>query len=686
MKAKLLFLTVLLLLTGTIYAKNGKIKYGKHIRYEGEIVDKQANGLGALNVYDVTDKDKVIFSIGGSFSSTFTKEESNNLKKTTEIELKSQYVKNYKDFLFDQSILKVKDGIVQVKKGWKYCGDIEIIIRDYSKTDSCTVEFVLNNGRFINDENITEIVTEKITGNIVAPKKSTEISFSPSVDGQIHAHVNHSAVLAEAKAVLNFNSAVMKSIDLGGFEGNVYLEDDGSLGVEFGQVDYFNTRYNLKQMYGELFIVGISREEVTFDFKNCLYLKALNVIDDNFIINGEIVDIDAQLYQGEVSNSTGSFSGKYYIICEEADPDNYIRQIDLESIQYESGTLNIGSGNEIYNGSWEKNGNFHGTCSTKDGTYEGDWANGNLHGTFTNGNETYVGDWDTSHNFHGTYSNKELSLNLTECSKNDSIMQGIGERVFLPDSVIYNGSFIGTQRHGEGTIKYKDFTLLTGTWANDTLLAGQATLSLNKQIFPFDIKQTEEGYAYMLNGKDTGVSTDIPSLFYDLNNLIIEKFRKEILSNSDVAKANRLFKGKEFFGTVDMSILLPDNLDGLLASDFVDKIGSFCLDVYFTSQNTCTYKMYLDTSRRTYGYNSFDAYGALMGSNPLANDILIELFRAAMKDFQETTDCIYKVKGDSVLFYDANTLKFCDGMRIVGGGQKLQRHEAHGVRTISKVD
>ncbi|MDE6498921.1 MAG: hypothetical protein K2L21_09715, partial [Muribaculaceae bacterium] len=58
-----LFLTVL-----AAEAKTGKIKFGKYVYYEGEVVNKQPDGNGSLVLVSPTDKKNVVATITGQFA------------------------------------------------------------------------------------------------------------------------------------------------------------------------------------------------------------------------------------------------------------------------------------------------------------------------------------------------------------------------------------------------------------------------------------------------------------------------------------------------------------------------------------------------------------------------------------------------------------------------------------------
>lgn len=62
-----LFIAIILLAVGVTNAKNGKIKYGKYIYYEGEFINKQPMGRGNLVLMSPSDKNKIIALIVGEF-------------------------------------------------------------------------------------------------------------------------------------------------------------------------------------------------------------------------------------------------------------------------------------------------------------------------------------------------------------------------------------------------------------------------------------------------------------------------------------------------------------------------------------------------------------------------------------------------------------------------------------------
>ena len=49
-------------------AKSGKIKYGKFLIYEGEVVDKQPSGVGTLKGINPENKKEYAFTIDGVFN------------------------------------------------------------------------------------------------------------------------------------------------------------------------------------------------------------------------------------------------------------------------------------------------------------------------------------------------------------------------------------------------------------------------------------------------------------------------------------------------------------------------------------------------------------------------------------------------------------------------------------------
>ncbi len=64
-----LVLLTFLLFSSCLYAKEGKIKYGKTILYEGEVLNKQPNGKGTLSVIRPSHAD-VRLKIDGMFTGT----------------------------------------------------------------------------------------------------------------------------------------------------------------------------------------------------------------------------------------------------------------------------------------------------------------------------------------------------------------------------------------------------------------------------------------------------------------------------------------------------------------------------------------------------------------------------------------------------------------------------------------
>ena len=67
MKKNILIL-LMLSITLTISAKPGKIKYGKFLIYEGEVVDKQPSGAGTLKAIEPKNKKEYAFTIEGVFN------------------------------------------------------------------------------------------------------------------------------------------------------------------------------------------------------------------------------------------------------------------------------------------------------------------------------------------------------------------------------------------------------------------------------------------------------------------------------------------------------------------------------------------------------------------------------------------------------------------------------------------
>lgn len=63
-----LLLTIVLLGLGLINAKTGKVKYGKYIVYEGEVVNKEPMGLGRLSLISPSDKKNMAMVIAGDFN------------------------------------------------------------------------------------------------------------------------------------------------------------------------------------------------------------------------------------------------------------------------------------------------------------------------------------------------------------------------------------------------------------------------------------------------------------------------------------------------------------------------------------------------------------------------------------------------------------------------------------------
>lgn len=67
---KLLFLLLMFAIGLAASAKPGKIKYGKFLVYEGEVVDKQPSGGGILTAINPSDKKENIFRIAGVWNGT----------------------------------------------------------------------------------------------------------------------------------------------------------------------------------------------------------------------------------------------------------------------------------------------------------------------------------------------------------------------------------------------------------------------------------------------------------------------------------------------------------------------------------------------------------------------------------------------------------------------------------------
>ena len=67
MKKNILIL-LMLSITLTISAKPGKIKYGKYLIYEGEVVDKQPSEAGTLKAIEPKNKKEYAFTIEGVFN------------------------------------------------------------------------------------------------------------------------------------------------------------------------------------------------------------------------------------------------------------------------------------------------------------------------------------------------------------------------------------------------------------------------------------------------------------------------------------------------------------------------------------------------------------------------------------------------------------------------------------------
>lgn len=64
----LLFFAVLILSIGIADAKPQKIKYGKYVYYEGEVVNKQPNGKGSLVLVSPTNKKENVATLTGDFA------------------------------------------------------------------------------------------------------------------------------------------------------------------------------------------------------------------------------------------------------------------------------------------------------------------------------------------------------------------------------------------------------------------------------------------------------------------------------------------------------------------------------------------------------------------------------------------------------------------------------------------
>lgn len=437
---KIISILLLLLFTVGCWAKDGKIKYGKCIRYEGEIVDKNPSGNGKLIIFDDVNDKKILMTICGAFSTSY-------YEPDKELNLIPITVNNGMVEYFDDK--------------WSYYGETTIKVFIYPKSKEQTLHVELKSPELQHPKQFAKKIVSKTTISFKFDIDKNQIDYSSNSNIAKPMEV----IIPEYDMILQQNFSDMspwKESKNGSFEGTVMLNEDGSLSDFAGDFLSEQAIYRIKSLGTNCFVNEIFYKGNHFGLiDDQLFLDKVKIDNDQCKVSGELFDSSIFLYKGEYSQSDSQFNGTFILTNRESTPLDFYRGINSNSIKVKEGKLK-------------------------------------------KGDEEYEGSWDIKRAFNGKYVNKTQNLCLTECTISETgIIEGEGFMV-QQNSISILGHYSNGGFNGEGEVQYPRHSSIRGILENSSLVSGTTNIECEGETAHFDIVLRNGSYEYSHQGKVYG--------------------------------------------------------------------------------------------------------------------------------------------------------------------------------------
>lgn len=493
-KRIVLFVTLFLICASSVFAKEGKIKYNKCLRYEGELIEKFPSGNGCINIID---QKKVILRVPGIYH----------------VEKDNSYDKKIVDM-----VITVNSAKIEILNGWNYVGSLSMVIQGSKDQDVYNLSLNLKEGTITNFDNSISLKSdEPLVFNIKTSNDGASITLEPNLDSPIGIHMSDYST----HYLVQFNSQYdnRQAID-GTYSGTAWIKPAGILNLSVGSFYNNNGEFSIVRENNSYRLVSLKKGTNSFvmDGKE-LVLKHLNVENKGYHVIADIEKYyrNESRYNGTINDSQKEwkYSGSFLLKNDSSDPIEYLKNINHQKITFVSGVLDLGD------------------------------------------KEHFEGKWSFDNTFVGIYSNYEKKIELDSCQiDSKGIISGIGKQQFDDSSVFY-GSFDNCQKNGYGQLIYSN-ELISGMWVNDSLYSGETKVEMADVSFTFIIKQAIEGYHFYYEDSDLGVSETVKELFETLPLVSRNLFIQNHMSNSDLSRAKKLLIGNSFVCEIDPSLFEED--------------------------------------------------------------------------------------------------------------------------------
>lgn len=344
---KIISILLLLLFTVGCWAKDGKIKYGKCIRYEGEIVDKNPSGNGKLIIFDDVNDKKILMTIFGRFSV-------------------SSYEPSKDVYIMP---ITISDALVEsFDTRWSYSAETTVELMIYPKLKKQKLSVTMSSPELQHPTQQIPKIISKSKINYIFNVDKNQINYSSNSSIAKPMEVK----IPEFDMVLQQNFSDIshwEETKTGSFEGTVILHEDGSISDFSGDFLSEQAIYRIKSSGTNCFISEIIYKGNHFGLiDDQLFLDKVKIDNDHCKVSGELCDRSNFLYKGEYSQSGTQYNGTFILTNRESTPLDFYRGINSNSIKVKEGKLK--KGDEEYEGSWDIKGAFNGKYRNKEMSYD----------------------------------------------------------------------------------------------------------------------------------------------------------------------------------------------------------------------------------------------------------------------------------------------------------------------------
>lgn len=437
---KILSILLLLLCAVGCWAKDGKIKYGKCIRYEGEVSYNNPSGKGKLLIFDADNDKKILMTINGRFD-WFT----------------------YKS-IEDAYIIpiSISDALVEsFDTRWSYSAETTVELMIYPKLKKQKLSVTMSSPELQHPTQQIPKIISKSKINYIFNVNKSHIDYSSNSEFAKPMEVK----IPEYDMVLQRNFSDIsswKESKSGSFEGTVMLHEDGSISDFSGDFLSEQAIYRIKASGINCFVNEILSKGTHFGLiDDRLFLDRFKIDNGQCKVSGELIESSIFLYKGEYSLPNTQFCGNFILTNRESTPLDFYRGISNSTIECKEGKLKKGS-------------------------------------------EEYEGSWNIKGAFRGKYVNHAQNLYLTECTISDTgIMEGEGF-IVQQNSISILGHYSNGGFNGEGEVQCPRHSSIKGIFENSSLISGTTDIECEGETAHFDIVLRNGSYEYSHQGKVYG--------------------------------------------------------------------------------------------------------------------------------------------------------------------------------------